>query len=138
RLPAVPPVAVFAVSAGLLFLWVVGVPLLKALRAARRRRRDGRAGVLGAWAEARDRLRAYGVPVTAGMTVRDLADAAQEYPETGAGLARVAQAVDQALWSGTVTTPDVKDHAWAGVRELRKALRRRPWTDRFQASLELR
>jgi hypothetical protein len=136
--PRIPLPVVFAVSAGLLLLWLAGVPLLKFVRAARRRRRTGSAAVVGAWAEARDRLRAYGVPVTAGMTVRDLADAAQDFPETADGLARVAQAVDHALWSGTATTPEVKEHAWAGVRELRKALRGRPWGDRFQASLELR
>lgn len=139
--PVLPPIslsAVFAVSAGLLLLWLVGVPLLKLVRSARRRRRGGSAAVVGAWAEARDRLRAHGVPVTAGMTVRDLADAAKELPETAGGLTRVAQAVDHALWSGGATTPDVQKDAWAGVRELQKALRGRPWVDRFQASLELR
>ncbi|WP_350279210.1 DUF3488 and transglutaminase-like domain-containing protein [Kribbella sp. HUAS MG21] len=137
-LPRIPLPVVFAVSAGLLLLWLAGVPLLKIARASRRRRRPGSAGVVGAWAEARDRLRAYGVPVTPGMTVRDLVEAAKELPDTAPGLARVAQAVDQALWSGAATTPEVKEHAWAGVRELRKALRGRPWGDRFQASLELR
>jgi hypothetical protein len=137
-LPRIPLTTVFAVAAGLLLLWLVGVPLLKLVRSVRRRRRAGSAGVVGAWAEARDRLRAYGVPVTAGMTVRDLAAAAQDIPETADGLSRVAQAVDHALWSGGPTTPEVKEHAWTGVRELRKALRGRPWVDRFQASLELR
>jgi hypothetical protein len=32
----------------------------------------------------------------------------------------------------------VQNEAWTGVRELQKALRGRPWVDRFQASLELR
>ncbi|HEY3562724.1 MAG TPA: DUF3488 and transglutaminase-like domain-containing protein [Kribbella sp.] len=137
-LPRIPLMVVFAVSAGLLLLWLIGVPLLKIARSARRRRRRGSAAVVGAWAEARDRLRAYGVPVTAGMTVRDLAEAAKEIPETAGGLARVAQAVDHALWSGGPTTPEVENHAWTGVRELRKALRGRPLADRFQASLELR
>jgi hypothetical protein len=59
-------------------------------------------------------------------------------PETTGGLTRVAQAVDHALWSGGATTPDVQNDAWTGVRELQKALRGRPWVDRFQASLELR
>jgi hypothetical protein len=137
-LPRIPLPVVFAISLGLLLLWLVGVPLLKTVRSARRRRRAGSAAVVGAWAEARDRLRAYGVPVTAGMTVRDLVDAAQDYPETAVGLARVAQAVDHALWSGGPTTPEVRDHAWAGVRELRRALRGRPFADRLQAALELR
>jgi hypothetical protein len=137
-LPRIPLTVVFAVSAGLLLLWLAGVPLLKFGRSLRRRRRSGSAGVVGAWAEARDRLRAYGVPVTAGMTVRDLADAASAIPDAAGGLTRVATAVDHALWSGGPTTPEVRDHAWTGVREVREALRGRPWTDRFQASLELR
>ncbi|MEU4193246.1 DUF3488 and transglutaminase-like domain-containing protein [Kribbella sp. NPDC026611] len=136
--PHVPLVAVFIVSAGLLLLWLAGVPLLKALRALRRRRRGGSASVVGAWAEARDRLRAYGLPVTPGMTVRDLRHAARDLPDTAGGLARVAQALDHALWSGAPTTPDVKQQAWSGVRDLRKALRGRPLMDRFQASVELR
>jgi hypothetical protein len=72
------------------------------------------------------------------MTVRDLTHAARELPETAGGLAQVAQAVDQALWSGGPTTPDVRQQAWSGVQELRKALRGRPLLDRFQASVELR
>ncbi|MGZ0149072.1 transglutaminase TgpA family protein [Kribbella sp. WER1] len=137
-LPRISLTTVFAVAAGLLLLWLIGVPLLKSVRALRRRRRAGSAGVVGAWAEARDRLRAYGVPVTAGMTVRDLVDAARDIPETAGGLGRVAQAVDHALWSGAGATPEVTNHAWAGVREVRKALRGRPLVDRFQAALELR
>jgi hypothetical protein len=138
RWPHVPLLAVFLVSAALLLLWLGGAPVLKALRALRRRRRAGSASVVGAWAEARDRLRAYGVPVTAGMTVRDLTHAAHELPATEGGLVRIAQAVDQALWSGAPTTPDLKQQAWAGVHDLRKALRDRPLVDRLQASVELR
>jgi hypothetical protein len=134
----VPLLWIFVGSAGLLLLWLAGVPLLKSARAARRRRRTGTASVVGAWAEARDRLRAHGVPVTAGMTVRDLAHAARDLPDTGAGLTRVARAVDHALWSGGPAGAELSQQAWTGVRELRKALRGRPWLDRLQASLELR
>ena len=67
-----PRAWIFVAPVALLLLWLVGVPLLKWARAARRRRRTGSAAVVGAWAEARDRLRAHGVAVTAGMTVRDL------------------------------------------------------------------
>jgi transglutaminase-like putative cysteine protease len=136
--PRPPLLVVFLVSAGLLLVWLLGVPLLKFIRSLRRRRRTGSAAVVGAWAEARDRLRAHGVPVTAGMTVRDLAHAARELPDTAGGLTSVAQAVDRALWSGGPTTPEVSHQAWSGVHDLRKALRARPWTDRLQASLELR
>jgi hypothetical protein len=134
----IPVVAIFLVSAGLLLLWLLGVPLLKHARALRRKRRTGSASVVGAWAEARDRLRAHGVPVTAGMTVRDLAEAADELPNTRSSLATIATAVDHALWSGTTTSPELAHQAWSGVRTLRQALRTRPWTDRVQASLELR
>lgn len=55
---------------------LIGRPLgAPALRMLRSWRRGGEAAVLGTWAEARDRLRAYGVPITPGMTVRDLGGA---------------------------------------------------------------
>ncbi|WP_344153337.1 transglutaminaseTgpA domain-containing protein [Kribbella yunnanensis] len=133
-----PLTQIFAASAALLLLWLAGVPLLKQLRAQRRRRRSGSAAVVGAWAEARDRIRAHGIPVTSGMTVRDLAHAARDLPDTGPGLASVALAVDHALWSGGPTTPNVAGQAWTGVHAVRRALRSRPWLDRFQAALELR
>lgn len=134
----IPVLWIFLASAALLLLWLAGVPLLKSVRALRRRRRTGSAAVVGAWAEARDRLRAHGVPITAGMTVRDLAHAARDLPDTEPGLTRVARAVDHALWSGGPAGPELSQQAWTGVRELRKALRSRPWLDRLQASLELR
>lgn len=134
----VPVLWIFLASAGLLLVWLTGVPLLKHIRALRRRRRTGSQSVVGAWAEARDRLRAHGIPVTAGMTVRDLVDAADDLPDTRPGLTTIATAVDHALWSGTTTSPELSHQAWSGVRALRRALRTRPWPDRLQASLELR
>ncbi|MEV6495422.1 transglutaminase-like domain-containing protein, partial [Actinoplanes sp. NPDC051633] len=66
--PATSPwVALLAVPLVPLVGWPLGVPLAWTLRSWRRRRR---AGVLDAWAEVRDRLRAHGVAVTPGMTVR--------------------------------------------------------------------
>lgn len=133
-----PVLAVFLVSAGLLLSWLVGVPLVKHLRALRRRRRTGNASIVGAWAEARDRLRAHGVPISPGMTVRDLAHAARDLPGTHPALTTVAQAVDHALWSGAPATPALGNQAWSGVRSLRQALKTRPRPDRLQAALELR
>ncbi|MFG1820250.1 hypothetical protein ACGFIF_41280 [Kribbella sp. NPDC049174] len=72
------------------------------------------------------------------MTVRDLAHAARELPDTETGLTRVARAVDHALWSGGPGGAELSQQAWTGVRELRKALGARPWLDRLQASLEVR
>jgi protein-glutamine gamma-glutamyltransferase len=135
------PVAVVLVVAGsLLLLWVAGVPLLKFIRGLRRRRRTGSAAVVGAWAEARDRLRSYGVPVTSGMTVRDLTSASADVTDDRArgGLGIVAAAVDQALWSGGPASEELGRAAWAGVREIRRGLRSRPWQDRLAAALEVR
>jgi transglutaminase-like putative cysteine protease len=136
----VPARAFLVVVGGLVALWVLGVPLLKMARARRRRRRTGSAAVVGAWAEARDRLRAHGVPVTAGMTVRDLAAASTEVTDERArrGLVQVAGAVDQALWSGAPAGVELSRQAWVGVREVRAGLRARPWSDRLRATWELR
>jgi hypothetical protein len=134
----IPLLWIFLASAALLLLWLAGVPLLKFARALRRKRRTGSASVVGAWSEARDRLQAHGVPITPGMTVRDLAHAARDLPNTEPGLTTVARAVDQAVWSGAPTGAELSQQAWSGVRDLRKALRARPRLDRLQASLELR
>lgn len=138
--PEVPVRAVLTIAAGLVLAWLLGVPLLKLARAWRRRRRTGSAGVVGAWAEARDRLRAHGVAVTAGMTVRDLVHASTGVADERAqkGLGQVAGAVDQALWSGAPAGAELSKQAWAGVREVREGLRARPWADRLRAALELR
>lgn len=135
----VPVLWIFLGSATLLALWLFGVPLLKVVRALRRKRRTGDAAVVGAWAEARDRLRAHGVAVTSGMTVRDLATASADIADARAqaGLGTVARTVDQALWSGGPASPDTGRQAWEGVREVRRGLRARPLLERFQAALEL-
>jgi transglutaminase-like putative cysteine protease len=135
-----PVLWVFLVSAALLLLWLAGVPLLKFARAYRRRRRTGSAAVVGAWAEARDRLRAHGVAVTAGMTVRDLVAASANVTDAQAqaGLRTVARTVDQALWSGGPVDSEIRREAWNGVRDVRRGLRSRPWTHRLLAALEFR
>jgi transglutaminase-like putative cysteine protease len=135
-----PVLWVFLVSAALLLLWLGGVPLLKFARAYRRRRRTGSAAVVGAWAEARDRLRAHGVAVNAGMTVRDLVAASANVTDARAqaGLRTVARTVDQALWSGRPVDGEIGREAWNGVRDVRRGLRSRPWTHRLLAALELR
>ncbi|WP_370948701.1 transglutaminaseTgpA domain-containing protein [Amycolatopsis sp. cg5] len=125
---------------GLLAVWLLGVPLATALRAARRRRRPGSAAVLGAWAEARDRLRAHGVPTTPGMTVRDLAASASPLVDksTVDGLAALAATVDMALWSGIPPTPALTANAWSAVRTIRLGLASRPIPTRLRAALNAR
>lgn len=81
-----PPAAVvWAPAAGGVLLlvllgWLAGVPVAKAVRRARRRRRAGPAAVAAAWLEARDQLRAHRVAASSAMTVRDLARAASASP----------------------------------------------------------
>ncbi|HET6703818.1 transglutaminaseTgpA domain-containing protein [Amycolatopsis sp.] len=129
-------IAVAVLLAAVALAWLAGVPAAVGVRAWRRRRRTGRDAVLGAWAEARDRLRAHGVAVTAGMTVRDLAAAAGPVTDQTAahGLGALARTVDVALWSGAAP-PDADGAAWAAVRAVREGLGRRPWRERLRAAL---
>ena len=124
------------VAAGAL-IWLVGVPLAAAIRRWRRRRRPGAGAVVGAWHEARDRLRAYGVPFTTGMTVRDLAGVVPD-PPVVAGLQALAHHVDTALWSGTGPEQSTVDEAWSAVRVVRRGMATRPLTVRLRAALNVR
>jgi len=113
----------FCVLVGLAVLVFASIPLAKLIRTWRRRRRTGSAGVVAAWAEARDLLRARGVPVTAGMTVRDLALAAGHLDRSVVdGLNWLAQQVDIALWSGLGADPNTVTQAWSAVRAIRRGL----------------
>ena len=132
----VPWTALLAVPLVPLIGWVLGVPAVWTLRSWRRRRRGGQAAVLGAWAEVRDRLRAYGLPVTAGMTVRDLAAAADQ--PVGEDLRTLAVVVDRALWSGDAASGRDVTEAWACVGGVRRGLARRGWTARMAALLNPR
>ncbi|WAL68107.1 transglutaminaseTgpA domain-containing protein [Amycolatopsis cynarae] len=123
-----------------LVCWLGGVPLAKAVRARRRRRRHGADGVLGAWAEARDRLCAHNVPYRIGMTPRDLAESAGSVLGERARepMARLAGVLDIALWSGAAVSDGAVAGAWTEVRELRRGLATRPVPARLRAALEPR
>jgi hypothetical protein len=127
------------VVAALLVGWLAGVPLAKAVRAGRRRR-SGADGVLGAWAEARDRLRAHGVPYRVGMTPRDLAELAGSMTGEPIGLpvARLARVLDIALWSGVPVGDGAVRCAWQEECEVRRGLAGRPLPARLRAALEPR
>ncbi|MGI5212325.1 transglutaminase TgpA family protein [Plantactinospora sp. CA-290183] len=120
--------------------WLLGVPATRAGRTWRRRRRPGPGAVVGAWEEVRDRLRGHGVPVSAGMTVRDLA--AEAGPVTGPGTAeelrRLGAVVDRALWSGAAPTGEDVRQAWDTVRAVRRGLARRGWRARLRALFDPR
>lgn len=71
-----PIVTTLLAVAAFVLAWLAGVPSAKWVRARMRRRQPGSAAVLGAWLEARDRLREHRVRLTAGMTPLELAAAA--------------------------------------------------------------
>jgi transglutaminase-like putative cysteine protease len=133
----VPVVPLLTAAAVLVVVWLAGVPAVRGVRGWRRRRRPGAGAVVGAWAEARDRLRAHGVPFTAGMTVRDLAAASAD-PAVTPGLHALAHTVDVALWSPTGPAPTTADEAWSAVRSVRQGLSKRPWQARLRAALNVR
>jgi hypothetical protein len=137
---AVPVVPILVVVAGSLLVWLLGVPLARFARGWFRRRRSGAGAVVGAWAEARDRLRAHGVPFTAGMTVRDLAGAARPMVDQSVvtGLHDLARTVDVALWSKSGPAGTTTAEAWSAVRAVRRGLSRRPLAARLRAALDVR
>jgi transglutaminase-like putative cysteine protease len=128
------------VVTALVLLWFCGIPLLKLARSRRRRRRPGLGAVLGAWHEARDRLREHHVPVTIGMTVRDLAVAAGDLggKSTTDGLRTLGSTVDAALWSGKDPSAYAAADAWAAVRTVRRGLAHRGLRARLRAAVNPR
>ncbi|MEJ2858041.1 MULTISPECIES: transglutaminase TgpA family protein [unclassified Saccharothrix] len=125
-----------AVVLGLGLCWLVGVPLAKAVRALRRRRRTGADGVVAAWAEVCDRLRAHGVPFRIGMTPRDLASAAGE--ATAGPITRLGRVLDMVLWSGVPVGDGSVRKAWEEERLVRAVLAARPRGERLRAALDPR
>jgi hypothetical protein len=126
-----------AVLAGLLVLILLGflaVPVLGRMRYWRRRRLTGVHGVAAACQEASDRLRANGVPVRVGMTVRELAiSAGPHVPRTVlGGLRQLADVADLALWSGFGVGRPAP--AWAAVDQIRGGLRTMPLGARLRAA----
>ena len=134
----IPWLVVLLVVVLLIVLALVAVPVLKLVRGWRRRRLRGARGVVAAWTEARDLLRAHGVAVTSGMTVRELAEAAQPLGSSiTEALARLAELVDAVLWSGGDAPPEAVPAAWASVKEVRRGLAGRGARQRVRAALHL-
>ncbi|WP_158883339.1 transglutaminaseTgpA domain-containing protein [Amycolatopsis anabasis] len=134
---------VLSVLIGLLVLALAAaasVPVTKLLRTRRRRRRIGTEGVVAAWREARDLLRAHGVPCVPGATVRDLAASASPVVHQSVvdGLIWLAGQVDIALWSGDEADDGTLRQAWGAVAAIRRGLADRPRTARLRAALDPR
>lgn len=135
RIPVLP-IAIFLLT--LIVLVTVGVPVAKAVRRARRRRQPGVRGVVAAWREVRDLLHAHGVPLTAGMTVRDVANVATNNSSVVDGLRRLADQVDLALWSGAGANDRTVAETWAIVRGIRQGLAEYPFKVRIRAIFDPR
>ncbi|HEX6358166.1 transglutaminaseTgpA domain-containing protein [Actinophytocola sp.] len=121
---------------GLFVFVVLAIPVAKLVRTVRRRRFTGVRGVVGAWSEARDLLRAHGTRVTPGMTPRDLAAV------TGGSIVdslhRLAVNLDIALWSGKGANESTVAESWSAVREIRGTLARRSLAARIRAVFVIR
>ncbi len=139
------PVGVLAVAvfaAGLIAGgYALGIVRLKARR--RRRRRDApdpRAVVLGAWAEALDRLDEVGVPRRPALTPLELAAAASRHGAPVAAarpLMELARAYSAAAWAPSSPGPLEADAAWRHVDDLRRTLHdAAPWPRRLRRSLD--
>jgi transglutaminase-like putative cysteine protease len=115
-------------------LGVLAVPVLRRVRYWRRRRLPGAPGVVAACQEAVDRLRANGVPVGNGMTVRELVAGAAPHVSRPVvvALRQLADFADLALWSGPGVV--IPDQAWVSVEEIRRGLRSRPPRARLRAA----
>ncbi|GAA3099525.1 transglutaminase-like putative cysteine protease [Kribbella aluminosa] len=114
-----------------LLLWLLGVPLAKAVRRQRRRRH----GTRGAWAEARDLLRDHGMRVTPAATARDLARDSDG--AVSQAMTLLAGCLDRALWSGQDSDPD-REFAWSAVRKARRGLAEGRLTQRIRTTLNAR
>jgi hypothetical protein len=121
----------------LAILGMLAVPVLRRLRYWRRRRLPGTLGVVAAGQEAVDRLRANGVPVSGGMTVRELVATAAPHVSRPVvvALRELANVTDFALWSGPGVV--IPDRAWAAVEAIRHGLRARPAGARLRAVFSL-
>jgi transglutaminase-like putative cysteine protease len=129
--------ALLIVPALALVCWPVVVPATWTVRSWRRRRRRGADAVVGAWEEARDRLRAYGVAAPPAMTPRDVAAAVTD-PGLGVEIRRLGAVLDRTLWSGQSADQRQVGEAWAAVRAVRQGLARRGVRARLRAVLGVR
>ncbi|GLY65104.1 hypothetical protein Atai01_17230 [Amycolatopsis taiwanensis] len=116
-------------------LAVAGIPVARTIRTHRRKRRKGTRGVVAAWEEARDLLRAHGVRFTPGTTARDLARVTESTMDRSVvdGLMSLAHQLDIALWSGTGGADGMAAQAWSSTRTVRRGLGRRGLRARLRA-----
>lgn len=137
---SIPPWWLPAGLALLLVLLAAAIPTLRTIRTARRHRRTGADGVVAAWQEARDLLRARGMVVPPGATVRDLTGLLPSTVDESVaeGLEWLARQVDLALWSPADPDESTVSQAWTAVRAIRKGLSDAPLRARLRAAFDVR
>ncbi len=96
-------------------------------RRARRRNGPPRDAVVGAWAEALDRLDEHGIGAARADTPREVvlvaAPGSSGQPDTQAALSRLADATTLALWSDADPAPRDADRAWSDLEALEQSFR---------------
>ncbi len=101
--------------------------LRRSQRRTRRRTAPPRDAVVGAWAEALDRLDENGIPTARSDTPREVVAGAAARPEPGpdtqAALERLADATALALWSRADPAASDADRAWSDLEELERSFR---------------
>ncbi|GLZ40599.1 transglutaminaseTgpA domain-containing protein [Actinokineospora sp. NBRC 105648] len=124
--PPLPDPLVQWILVGVLVVLLVAmvVPVVKSVRARRRRHPSAMPeAVVGAWLEARDRLRDQGVRVRRGMTVRDVAHLVwPQHPAAAEPLLALTRTVDVAVWSGRTVTSATVAEAWAAADAVRRTV----------------
>jgi transglutaminase-like putative cysteine protease len=113
------PIAPF-VGLAIVLLALALIPVTKRVRRGRRRTRGSTAQrTLGAWFEARDRMRSHGVKINRAASVTE---AAESSPELSSSLSRLAPIVDVALYAPDEPDQDAVDEAWQAEESLASQL----------------
>lgn len=131
---------VVTVVLGLVVIRVGRVWLRGSQRRARLRNGPPRDAVVGAWAEALDRLDENGVPTARSDTPHEVIIGSgrrlEVRPDTQTPLRRLADATALALWSAADPTPSDADRAWSDLEALEQSLRdHTPGPTRLRRSL---
>lgn len=147
-LPPLPPEPPPVPSEGAWLLWT-GIAVLVLLAAAagavpgikwwRRRQRGARSAagaVVGAWLEARDRMRDHGVLVPPGSPPGEIACGRPE--PIARELRTLDGCLDHAVWSPAPVAPELVVAAWAASDAVRKELKRGPLLARVRSAYSTR
>ncbi len=131
---------VVAIALGMVAIRSGRIWIRRARRRAARRAGTPRAAVVGAWAEALDRLDENGVRISRSDTPREVveetASRPHRAPDAEIALRRLADATALAMWSPADPPPGDAARAWTDLATLERALRdETPRSTRIRRSL---